>query len=247
VEANQGKNHTRRYVGRILRELNSSLVLQGEIVVGDVGRPQTRICSKPVASEKFCDYVKMGVQNNDLHFQCLKVLKHTSTSSYDRVNNNLIVDDVDMCYGDGYQVPGAYLVAQVPQRNEIPVFWKQIWKHQVEHIVLLDDSSATKYWPQRNKITFDDFYIVLVSCKIFADYEHRKFILTREDQLHQVDQYRYVSWPKDGLPLSAVNLVPFIQKLSTIPLSSEYPILIQCRCVPRGQNVLFRLWFAVPI
>jgi protein tyrosine phosphatase len=138
-------------------------------------------------------------------------------------------------------------VAQVPQRNEIPEFWKQIWKHQVEHIVLLDDSSATKYWPQRNKITFDDFYIVLVSCKIFADYEHRKFILTREDQLHQVDQYRYVSWPKDGLPLSAVNLVPFIQKLSTIPLSSEYPILIQCRCVPRAQNVLFRLWFAVPI
>jgi hypothetical protein len=71
VEANQGKNHTRRYVGCILRELNSSLVLQGEIVVGDVGRTQTRICSKPVASEKFCDYVKMGIQNNDLHFQCL--------------------------------------------------------------------------------------------------------------------------------------------------------------------------------
>jgi hypothetical protein len=71
VEANHGKNHTRRYVGRILRELNSSLVLQGETVVGDVGRPQTRICSKPVASEKFCDYVKMGIQNNDLHFQCL--------------------------------------------------------------------------------------------------------------------------------------------------------------------------------
>lgn len=42
--------------------------------------------------------LSLGAYQTYERFQ--KVLKHTSTSSYDRVNNNLIVDDVDMCYGD---------------------------------------------------------------------------------------------------------------------------------------------------
>jgi hypothetical protein len=49
-------------------------------------------------------------------------------------------------------------VAQVPQRNEIPEFWKQIWKHQVEHIVLLDDSSATVKYCQYE---YCDFHYVI--------------------------------------------------------------------------------------
>lgn len=52
----------------------------------------------------FGKMLSLGAYQTYERFQ--KVLKHTSTSSYDRVNNNLIVDDVDMCYGDGYQVPG---------------------------------------------------------------------------------------------------------------------------------------------
>ncbi|XP_044263458.1 receptor-type tyrosine-protein phosphatase S-like isoform X2 [Tribolium madens] len=154
------------------------------------------------------------------------VLKKTANNQSDYINANYI---------DGYNIPKAYIATQGPKKSTIPDFWQMVWQENVHHIVMLanvyenEKKKVEKYWPDQGEpLHCGTTTIESLSNRVYADYEHRKFKLTNGKTTREVQQYHFQSWPDHGVPLYPQTLIPFLENLQNIPLSTKSPIVVHC-------------------
>ncbi|RZC35251.1 Y phosphatase and/or PTPlike phytase domain containing protein, partial [Asbolus verrucosus] len=89
--------------------------------------------------------------------------------------------------------------------------------------------NVEKYWPILNEtLHFGDITIEHVSSKTYTDFAHRVFKVSHNHETRQVEQLHFLSWPDHGVPLYSQSLVPFLQKMLTLPLSSGSPLVVHC-------------------
>jgi protein tyrosine phosphatase len=153
----------------------------------------------------------------------------------EKIDGNPHSDYINANYVDGYRVPRAYIATQGPKAATLDDFWRMIWQENVQHIANLANiyeggkKKVEKYWPEINEtLQFGAIAVQHQSSKVYADYEHRVFKVTRDAESRELDQFHFSSWPDHGVPLYSQSLVPFLQKMLQIPLNTKSPIVVHC-------------------
>ncbi|RZC38749.1 receptor-type tyrosine-protein phosphatase F-like [Asbolus verrucosus] len=168
--------------------------------------------------------------------------RYTNLIAYDetrvvlaKINGKEHSDYINANYIDSYKVHKAYIATQGPKMSTVHDFWRMIWQENVQHIAMLANvfeagkKKVEKYWPGINEnLPFDDITVEYISSQVYADYEHRVFTITRNNEKRKLDQYHFLSWPDHGVPLYSQSLVPFLKRILQIPLSSKSPIVVHC-------------------
>ncbi|KAJ8955806.1 hypothetical protein NQ318_005347 [Aromia moschata] len=144
-------------------------------------------------------------------------------------------DYINANYIDGYRTPRAYIATQGPKVSTLNDFWRMIWQQKTKNIVMLANiyegrkKKVERYWPEINEDRdFNGIRVQYVSSQVFADYEYRVFNVYNNGEQRKVEQLHFTSWPDHGIPLYSQSLVPFLQKMLTIPNSSNSPVVIHC-------------------
>ncbi|RZC38965.1 Y phosphatase and/or fn3 domain containing protein, partial [Asbolus verrucosus] len=153
----------------------------------------------------------------------------------EKVNGNPHSDYINANYIDGYKISKAYIATQGPKSSTLFDFWRMIWQENTQCIAMLANvyesgkKKVEKYWPAINEtLKFGDISIRYVSHKVYADFEHRVFQISRKKQTRKVEQLHFSSWPDHGVPLYSQSLVSLLQKILKLPLSSKSPLVVHC-------------------
>ena len=122
---------------------------------------------------------------------------------------------------DGYNQPKAYLVTPLPLNYKFNFFWKQIWEHKVEMIVMLEnivEQGAVlwdQYWPDTRAL-YGQVEVSLSRTEKFANFTVRTFLVShlsvgRKGDSRRVTQLQFTSWPVKGHPANPLPLLTFIK------------------------------------
>jgi L-lactate utilization protein LutB len=81
-----------------------------------------------------------------------------------------------------------YVVADVPEANEMGTFWEKLWTEKIKHIVLVDGGRQQKilknYWPEESQvIRCNNIFIHCAVENVFADHKYRKFTVTYKNEI----------------------------------------------------------------
>ncbi len=77
-----------------------------------------------------------------------------------------------------------YIATQGPLSSTVPDFWRMIWEHNVEIIVMVantEENGASKceqYWPARGVVVYGDTTVTLVSQILYPEFVVREFMVT---------------------------------------------------------------------
>ncbi|KAF2893956.1 hypothetical protein ILUMI_12217 [Ignelater luminosus] len=151
-----------------------------------------------------------------------------------KINNDPYSDYINANYIEGYNTKKTYIATQGPTVATVNDFWRMIWQENVNYIVMLANvveegkKKSEQYWPNANEcLEFGDIQVKYYSSRVFAHYEYRTFVVTKNDVQRTVEQLHFTSWPDHGVPLYSESLVPLLRKLLTIPQGTS-PIVVHC-------------------
>jgi hypothetical protein len=137
--------------------------------------------SKPVAVTHFQNYVKSGLQSGKFKWQHQAIIDIYS-NDYENVKEDFLFNYLDI-----HNI-GVYVVADVPEANEMGTFWEKLWTEKIEHIVLVDGGRQQKilknYWPEESQvIRCNNIFIHCAVENVFADHKYRKFTVTYKNEI----------------------------------------------------------------
>jgi hypothetical protein len=101
-----------------------------------------------VAVTHFQNYVKSGLQSGKFKWQHQAIIDIYS-NDYENVKEDFLFNYLDI-----HNI-GVYVVADVPEANEMGTFWEKLWTEKIEHMVLVDGGRQQKilknYWPEESQ------------------------------------------------------------------------------------------------
>ncbi|XP_017776427.1 PREDICTED: receptor-type tyrosine-protein phosphatase alpha-like [Nicrophorus vespilloides] len=149
------------------------------------------------------------------------VVKLTGDSEY--INANYIKD---------YKDENMYIATQGPLKTTFTDFWRMVWQESASIIVMLtnlvenDKAKCEKYWPEER--TAKKYGYIKVYCKKsvkYLDFEVRTFNLTLGEDVKDVVQYHFTTWPDNSVPIRPPSLVNFLRKIISV---QTFPIVVHC-------------------
>ncbi|KAA3681442.1 receptor-type tyrosine-protein phosphatase delta [Paragonimus westermani] len=147
----------------------------------------------------------------------------------DYVNGSLV---------DGYCTKNAYIACQAPMAGTVEDFWRMVWEHKSDIIVMMCDlkeggkEKCFKYWPSEKAARFQFFVVDPTREYKMSSYIVREFKITdaRDGESRQVRQLHYVRWPEHGVPTDGgglIDLIGYVHKLKE-QSGCNSPITVHC-------------------
>lgn len=176
-------------------------------------------------------------ENGGLYFDHSRVVLPREKGSRKNINASYI---------DGFECQEAYIATRIPHSvTAICDFWKVIWEHQTEIIVMLNTpdvkENGISYWHPEEGGLFQCEKLSITTSNLYLDhpnFEITKLIVTHEDGGSLlVNHFFYNKWQHDDiLPLECdfLDFMFIIRTYNQLAVTPEYikgyksPIVVHC-------------------
>ncbi|XP_075696035.1 receptor-type tyrosine-protein phosphatase H [Rhinoderma darwinii] len=137
----------------------------------------------------------------------LSIMNDIPTSDYTNAN-----------YMPGYNSTKEFIASQGPLPNTTADFWRMVWEHQVNTIVMLTNCmengrvKCDHYWPlDYTPCTYGDISVTVSSETILSEWTIRDFSVKHANQqgIKYLRHFHFTAWPDHGVPESTSSIIQF--------------------------------------
>ena len=130
-----------------------------------------------------------------------------------------------------------YIATQGPLAPTCIDFWYMTWECQSTLIIMLTTIvergriKCHKYWPDvGNTIEYELLAVTCINEDIRENFVFREFSIQHKDSndVRQVTQMAYLSWPDHGVPESSEEFVEFVEAVRSHRKGSMEPTIVHC-------------------
>ncbi|KAM4703068.1 receptor-type tyrosine-protein phosphatase H [Rhinophrynus dorsalis] len=127
-------------------------------------------------------------------------------------------DYINANYMPGYNSVKEFIASQGPLPNTTADFWRMIWEHNVNTLVMLTNCvengrpKCEHYWPlDYTPCTYGDITVTVTSETILPEWTIRDFSLKHANQqgIKNVRHFHFTAWPDHGVPDNTSNIIEF--------------------------------------
>lgn len=140
-----------------------------------------------------------------------------------QVDGDPTTDYINANFVDGYKQKNAFISTQGPLPKTTGDFWRMVWEQQTLVVVMTTRvmergrCKCAQYWAEEEggTATHGNFTVTTQAVEQHPDYVISSLLLhnTATEESRDVSHYQFTSWPDYGVPLSAMAMLDFLQRV----------------------------------